>query len=226
MKISRAFSLVIASSLLACWPVLASAADAPKATDAKPASTTATNADVAASFQAGNYKLRPTEVISVKVVDDDRASGSFRIGIDGNVQLPYIQDHPVKVAGLSASQAADLIAKAYVDQQIFVKPSVNVSVTEFVPEEVYFLGEVNKQGSIPIPAGQTLTLTQALAAANGPTHNAAATVTITRINTDGTTSVLKDVDLLGATKDKKKDIALQEGDTITLGQSLLGNVWQ
>jgi polysaccharide export outer membrane protein len=228
MKTHRALFLLVAAGLLAGVSARVSAADAPKAADAKsakPASAASSDSDAAAAFQVGNYKIKPTEVITISTVEDSNASGDFRIGIDGNVQLPYLHDHPVKVAGLSTSEAADLIAKTYVQAGIFVNPSITVSIKEFLAQQVNFIGEVNKPGPIPIPVGKKLTLVQAFTQAGGPTHNAAGTVTITRINANGTTNILKDVDLLGATKDPTKDIDLQEGDTITLGQSLLGDVW-
>jgi len=242
MKTNRALFLLLAAGLFASASVCA-AADTSKTTDSKSANTKPADAKSAASgttaatnttttnaaslYQAGNYKLRPTEVIGVDVVDDPKAKGDFPIGIDGNVQLPYIQDHPVKVAGLSTSEAAQVITKAYKDLGIFVNPSITVSVRQYVAQQVYFLGEVNKQGPIAIPTGKKLTLVQALNEAGGHTHNAAGTVTITRINvTDGTTQVLKNVDLWGAAHGTKPDVELQEGDTINLGQSILGDVWQ
>ncbi len=233
MKSNRALFLVMASSLLVLGPARAAAADA-KPADAKPAASAGTAASKATTdasggsslFQTSNYKLRPTELISVNVVDDPKANGDFRIGIDGNVQLPYIQDHPVKVAGLSASDAARTITQAYKDLGIFINPSITVSVKEYVAQQVYFMGEVNKPGTIPIPTGQKLTLVQALNVAGGQTHNATRLVTITRIKPDGNTETLKDVDLWGAVHGKVPDVTLQEGDTIFLGQSLLGDAWQ
>jgi len=229
MKTYRTPLLFLAANLLVIGQAWAAASDTSKPTaTAATSASAATSANGASLFQAGNYKLRPTELINVNVVDDDKAKGDFRIDIDGVVHLPYIQDHPVKVAGLTTSEAGDAITKAYVDLGIFVKPSITVSLKEAVAQQVYFTGEVNRQGPIPIPTGQKLTLIQALNAAGGPTHNAARTVTITRIKTDGSGNIerLSDVDLWGAVHGKANDVTLQEGDTIFMPQSILGDAWQ
>jgi len=227
MKTKFTFYLLFAVGLLTSGQVLASSAETPKTTDIKPAAASGNTStgNAAASLQTDNYKLRPTDVIHVNVVDDSRAVGDFRVSVDGTVQLTYLNDQPIKVVGLSTGDAAKLIIKTYVDSGIFVKPSITVSVTEYAPQRVNFIGQVIKPGPVFIPPSKKLTLVNAFSEAGGPTNNAAGTVDITRINPDGTTTTLKNVDLLGATKDAKKDIPLQEGDTITLGQSLLGDVW-
>jgi len=66
-----------------------------------------------------------------------------------------------------------------------------------------------------------MTLVEAITEAGGPTNQAASTVTITRIMPDGSTRVLENVDLYGAMKDAKKDIPLQDGDTVSLSSKLL-----
>lgn len=222
MNSPRLLKMILAAALLAAVP--AWAADEP----AKPAASGAANATLtgnpAAAFQTTNYKLRPTDLITVTVVEDAHATGDFKIDVDGTVALTYLPDRPIKLVGLSTSDAAKAIIKAYVEQGIFVKPSITVSVKAPAPRYVKFIGQVMKQGPIEIPPSKEMTLATALAEAGGPTSNADRYVTITRIKEDGTTETLNNVDLLAAVK-KGKDIPLQEGDIITLGQSVLGDVW-
>ncbi len=234
MKIHRASLFLFAVSLLPVFSVPVLAADTAKAATAAasgmaisaakaaPANTSTVNA--ASSFESGNYKLRLTDVIGINVVDDAKASGEFKIDIDGNVLLPYLPDQPVKLAGLSTTDAAKAIIKAYVDQKIFVKPSITVVVKVAAPRYIIFLGQVSHQGKIEIPMSKEMTLSNALAEAGGPMPNADRYVTITRVNPDGTTKTLSKVDLKAAVTEGK-DVPLQEGDIITLGQSLLGDVW-
>jgi protein involved in polysaccharide export with SLBB domain len=85
---------------------------------------------------------------------------------------------------------------------------------------------VGKPGPVYIPAQKDMTLVEAITEAGGPTEKAAATVNITRILPDGSTTTLKDVDLYGAMHDAKKDVQLQEGDNIFLGESAFANVYQ
>lgn len=103
---------------------------------------------------------------------------------------------------------------------------VNEVVTTPSAHSVTFMGAVNKSGQIEVPESKVLTLAQAFAAAGGPLPSADQYVTITRINPNGTTTILADIDLLAAVKDGERDIPLQEGDIITLGRSAASNVWK
>jgi protein involved in polysaccharide export with SLBB domain len=85
---------------------------------------------------------------------------------------------------------------------------------------------VANPGWVVIPPEQNLSLVSAIAQAHGPTPRAAATVTITRKMPDGTTKIFNNVDLYKATKGTGPDFPLQEGDTISLGESAFANVWQ
>lgn len=223
MKTYRAFSLLIIAGLAISQPVWASSAEPAKSA----AATTGKSADstnAASSFESNNYMLRKTDVIYVNVVDDSKASGEFKIDIDGNVLLPYLPDHPVNLLGKSTAEAAKVIIDTYVAQGIFIKPSITVAVKVAAPRYIIFLGQVLKQGKIEIPVSKAMNLSTALAEAGGPTSKADRYVTINRINPDGTTKTLSKVDLVAAVKEGK-DVALQEGDTITLGESVLGDVW-
>ncbi|HTB63830.1 MAG TPA: polysaccharide biosynthesis/export family protein [Opitutales bacterium] len=221
-------------------PATAWAADAAKPADAKSTATkpadaksstnstagSATAQDAGASFQTDNYRLRPTDKININVVDDAAATHNYQISVDGTVQLIYLDSAPpLKLSGLTLMDAKQAIIKAYVDNKIFIKPSITLEVTDFSARRVNVFGQVAKPGAVYFPPEKDLTLVTAIADAGGPTEKAAATVTITRINPDGTTKVLENVDLYGATKDAKKDILLQEGDTITLGESAFADVW-
>ncbi len=227
MNSHRLLKWLFAAGLLACAPAWASSAEPAKSasgTDAANKAAGTASLNPAAAFQSSNYKLRPTDLITVTVVEDPHATGDFKVDVDGTVSLTYLPDHPIKLVGLSTSDAARAIIKAYVEQGIFVKPSITVAVKTPAPRYVKFIGQVMKQGPIEIPPSKEMTLATALAEAGGPTSVAGRYVTITRIMDDGTTKTIPDVDLLAAVK-QGKDVPLQEGDIITLGQSVLGDVW-
>lgn len=235
MKTPHPLLSVAAFAIWFIVPAAAQAADATKAADAKSAAEAsapihfpmpkATSQDAAASFQMDNYRLRPTDVITVDIVDDDKASRDYGISVDGTTLMTYLSK-PVKLAGLTVVQAVATVSQAYTDAKIFTKPQITITVKEFSPRRINVLGAVGKPGAVYMPAQKDLTLVAAITEAGGPTRNAATTVTITRVRPDGTTIVLKDVDLKGAVLDAGKDIPLQEGDTIFLGESPWGNGWQ
>ncbi len=231
MKTQHPLLQVATSALLFGAPLVVSAADA-AAKSAADASAPihfplpkATSQDAAASYQVDNYKLRPTDVITVDIADDDKASHDYSISVDGTALMTYLSQ-PVKLAGLTVVQAVAAVSQAYKDAKIFAQPQITLTVKEFSPRRINVLGAVGKPGPIYLPPQKDLTLVAAITEAGGPTSKAATTVNITRVNPDGTTTVLKNVDLKGAVQDASKDISLQEGDTIFLGESLLGAGWQ
>jgi len=240
-NMTKAYRALFFAGLAACfcaWPALAHAADASatKATDSKSSKTANSKSsgegDTAktlpgSSYQTSNYVLRPTDIIFVNVIDDPKANGEFTIGVDGTVGLTYLDpDKPLNVQGLTVAEATKLISRAYVDQKIFIKPTINVTIKTYAERRINVMGAVSSPGLVIIPPEQTLSLVSAIAQAHGPTPRAAATVTITRKMPDGTTKTYDNVDLYKATKGTGPDFPLQEGDTIMLGESPFANVWQ
>ncbi len=172
---------------------------------------------------AKTYRLRNTDVISVDIVDDARASREYKLGLDGTVKPIYLSQ-PVKLAGLSVAEAEAALSAAYVQEKIFTKPQIALTIKEYAPRQIYFLGEVNHPGAIPIPPENELSLVAAFSLAGGNTPRAKRTCTITRLLPDGKSTELK-MDLRAAVEDAKKDIMLEDGDTVFIGQSLLDNEW-
>ncbi len=212
--------------LLGGTPAVTAIAAEAKAPDNTAAAPAPGGHDAASSFQINDYKLRPTDVINVTVADDTTATKDYRVSVKGEVTLVYLNDHPLKLSGLTLKEAADLIRGTYVGEKIYNRPSITVDVREFSVRTVNIIGQVAKPGQVPIPAQKELTLVTAIAAAGGPTERAATEVTITRVLPDGKTQTLDHVDLKGAVLDASKDIPIQEGDTIFLGSSLLSASWQ
>jgi len=237
MKTYRILFLLVASAVLFGVPAALRAADSPKPANSKPTDAKLTanlpllnkqlSQDAAASYQTDNYKLRPTDGITINVVDDASATHDYHIGIDGTVQLIYLDAAPpIKLAGLTIADAKKAVIKAYVDNKIYNAPSIIIDVKDYSTRRISVLGQVMKPGPVYIPAQKDMTLVAAIAEAGGPTEKAAATVTINRIQADGTPKTLENVDLYGAMKDARKDIPLQEGDSIFLGESAFANVYQ
>jgi len=224
------FLLALAVAAFGTLPA-ARAADAAKPADAKSSTVKptvmATSQDAAASYQYDNYHLRPTDIITVSIVDDPSASHDYSINVDGTVQLVYLDSSPaLKLSGLTVADAKKVVTKAYVDNKIFIKPSIAIDVKQYSSRKILVSGQVGKPGPVYIPAQKDMTLVAAVMEAGGPTEKAAATCNITRILPDGSTKVLKDQPLYEAVMDAKKDIQLQEGDTIFVGESAFANVWQ
>lgn len=196
------------------------ASEAVKPTEAKPPPSPAAPVKSPASK---TYLLRTADVISVDVVDDARANHEYKLTADGTVKPVYLSQS-IKLAGLSAAAAEDALGKAYVDAGVFAKPQITVTVKEYTERRIYFVGEVNHPGAVVIPPEQELSLVAAFSLAGGHNQNASRYCTITRLLPDGKSTTIK-MDLRGAVEDAKKDIMLQEGDAVLLGQSALGGDW-
>ncbi len=189
-----------------------------------PSTQTTTAPATTPNPSAKTYLLHPSDVITVDVVDDAHASHEYKLGVDGSVRPVYLAT-PVILTGMSTSSAEDALAAAYVKEGIFTHPQISVSVKEYSPQQIFFLGQVNHPGTVTIPPEQGLSLVAAFSQAGGHTSKASRYCTITRLLPDGKSLTIT-MDLRGAVEDAKKDIMLQNGDTVFMGESVLGADWQ
>jgi len=205
--------------LAGSWPVSSLAIETLKAPEGKATPVLPANPAVAKT-----YLLRASDVIRVDVVDDPKASHEYKIGVDGKIRPVYLKAS-IPLAGLSAAAAEEVLGRAYVGEGIFSKPQISVSVKEYTEQRINFLGQVNHPGPVSIPPEKELSLVTAFSQAGGHTRNASRYCTITRLLPNGKSTAIR-LDLRGAVEDAKKDIMLQDGDTVFMGESLLGNDWQ
>lgn len=74
-------------------------------------------------------------------------SGTYRIGDDGYLKLPYISK--LKVAGLTPSKAERALEALYVSGQIYRSPNITISADGAkVQREVTVMGEVRAEGAV------------------------------------------------------------------------------
>lgn len=166
-----------------------------------------------------NYILKPSDVIQISVFLESDLEKSVRIEADGTVTLPLIKK--VKVANLSVSDAQDLITQLY-NRDYLVDPQVSVLVVSFSPKLVRVLGSVNRPGVVDMPPDREMTLTEAIASANGVSRlGNPKSITIKRVNESGKTQqfevnfnrILMNADA--------KDMILKEGDTIWVPERII-----
>ena len=72
----------------------------------------------------------------------------------------------VKVADITVSEAQELITQLY-NRDFLVNPQISVLVVSFSPKLIRVLGAVNRPGVIDMPIDREMTLTEAIASANG-----------------------------------------------------------
>ena len=166
-----------------------------------------------------NYILKPSDVIQITVYQEPDLDKTVRVEADGSVTLPLI--NKIKVADLTISESQELITRLY-NRDYLVDPQVSVLVASFSPKLIRVLGSVNRPGVVDMPPDRDMTLTEAIALANGVSRlGNSKSITIKRVSADGETQQFEvnfNRILMNA---EAKDIILMEGDTIWVPERLI-----
>lgn len=129
----------------------------------------------AGTDHVADYTIGPEDQLNFKI-PDLRGSQSFesvgtaaeytdRVSNDGTVDLPTLGT--VRVAGLTANQVEDAVARQLVAKGILKTPEVEVTVTEYRSGVVNVIGSVVKAGPYPITKAAATILDMVLLA-GGP----------------------------------------------------------
>lgn len=166
-----------------------------------------------------NYVLKPSDVVSVEVYQEQDLNKSVRIEGDGSVALALIGK--VKVAGMTVAEAQSLITDLY-NRDYLVDPQVSVLVVQFSPKVVHILGSVNSPGVVEIPPDRDLTLTEAIAGVRGVSRMGnPRSIIIKGVDEDGH-ALIKEVNFSRIVTDPNvKDVILKEGDTIWVPERII-----
>lgn len=122
-----------------------------------------------AAVEPARYRMFSRDLVRVAVHGEPGMGVDRRIDGLGEINVPLIGQ--VKIAGLTAAEAQALIAKRYVDEEIFIRPEVVVTLIEYSPKEVMVLGQVGKQGKQVLPPeAATLPIVEAITSAGGFTR--------------------------------------------------------
>lgn len=192
--------------------------DAGAAASSSSASPSSTIAGVG-SVVGENYILKPSDVIRVDVYLEPDLNKIVRVEGDGSVALALVGK--VKVAGMTVAESQSLIADLY-NRDYLVDPQLTVLVTSFAAKYVRILGSVNRAGVVQIPPDRAMTLTEAIASANGISRlGNPKSITIKRVNQDGSTRQFEVNFTRILTSPDSQDLLLEEGDTIWVPERLI-----
>jgi polysaccharide export outer membrane protein len=159
-----------------------------------------------------DYHIAPDDVLKIDVYREPGLSLSdAAVNAAGNLRMPLIGDVPV--AGLSAGEAADVIA-GRLGERYLVSPQVSVFIKKAVARRITVDGEVREPGVFPIDG--RLTLLQAVAMAKGPTRVASLREVVILRQADGQRQAAM-FDLNAIRANKADDPEILPGDTIILG---------
>ena len=119
-------------------------------------------APVAVAATLDNYLINVGDELELDILDDNDPPQRFTVGRDGAVQLPFIGSF--EVASLPVGKARVLLEQTYVEREIFVNPSIELSIASFRPISV--LGDVRSPGNFDYQP--FMTAEQAVGLAGGP----------------------------------------------------------
>jgi len=163
------------------------------------------------------YILSPSDVVQVKVYQEDDLESRLRIARDGTTSFPLIG--VIKLGGKTVEQASNLI-RDELAKDFLVNPQVTLTVIEYAKRRFTVLGQVQRPGAYEIPNEESVTLLQAIAMAGGYTRLAnKANITVTR-SVNGKKATFS-LDVNHATNDLKTEpFAILPEDTITVPERL------
>jgi polysaccharide export outer membrane protein len=128
------------------------------------------------------YRISSGDLLSITVWGEDRFTQECQVNGSGTISYPLLGDVPAARATCS-----ELQAHLQENLQKYLKrPRVIVTVRQYggLGTSVFVLGEVKTPGVYPLASGSGLT--QALAAAGGPTRLASGEITIVKARTGET----------------------------------------
>lgn len=94
-----------------------------------------------------NLGVRGAEVLSVGdlvevfVEQDETFTGSYVVGVDGNIRLPFAK--PVRAVGRSPAQIENRLAEILVEEELYdTPPRVSILLTDYAEAEAFVTGAV------------------------------------------------------------------------------------
>ena len=99
--------------------------------------------------EENGYRIRPGDKISVSILNEADCNVRALVPNDGIIRLAYVGEF--KVVNFSIKNLETLIKQEYIQKGIFLRPVVNVSISEYSKRFVYLTGSVNKKGPFALP---------------------------------------------------------------------------
>lgn len=156
------------------------------------------------------YVIAAGDLLNVRVFNQESMSARGRVRSDGRISLPFLND--VEAAGYTPTALAGQLQTRLKD---FVNtPVVTVSVEEVRKLSVSFVGEVGKQGMLPLDPDTGLL--QALAAAGGLSETAHHDRIFVLRGSAPTIRVRFDYEKLLHAEGKSSLFRLREGDIVVV----------
>ncbi|MEM7678375.1 MAG: polysaccharide biosynthesis/export family protein [Myxococcota bacterium] len=157
-----------------------------------------------------DYRLQSGDVLRVEVWQNKALSRTVRIRPDGKMSLPNLGD--VVAAGATVAELSSSLVDAL--KVYLPDPLVTIAVEEWVPIEVYVLGEVRRPDAYPVSS--TRRLLAAVARAGGVQPGAAGCAVVLRRTESKVLRRVVDLNALGRGEVPADDLPLRSGDVVTV----------
>ena len=172
------------------------------------------------------HRFHLADRLRIAVYQEEDLTTQARIDAHGKINLPLIGE--ITVGGLTATEAQEVIQRAYRDGRFLRNPQVTVNVEEYAPREVSIQGQIRNPGRYTLPIESTFTVVELVTKAGGITDIGKGTaVSITRINPDGSQKTFTvDVESLirgkkGQGKTEDNVLLLEPGDIVYIPERLI-----
>lgn len=181
--------------------------------DDAPAKSTTTSA-------VEDYRIGPSDVLTVTVSDAPEFGGKFRVGDSGMIEVPGVST-PIHAEGQTATELSHSIRTALIDSKQLKDPRVNVFVDEYHGRTVTVLGAVVKPAVYPLT--KHTNVLEALSLAGGALPISGNTVSIVRGPASaeaanlpvGSVKIIQMSDLVSG-KDLASGIEVKNGDVVNV----------
>ena len=123
-------------------------------------------AESAGSSVSANYRLTASDLVQIRVFQENELDTEARVAGDGTIHMPLIGT--VTLSGQTVEQAAEAITRKLRDGYL-VDPQVTVNILSFSKRMFTVLGEVQNPGRFEIPDNRDITLLDAIGMAGSYT---------------------------------------------------------
>lgn len=161
------------------------------------------------------YLIGPGDSLGINIWKEPTLSGGVKVRPDGYITLPLINE--LQVTGMTTSQLRKALEDKY--REFTVDPFVTISITAIASTEVFMVGQIGRQGAIPLTGNETVF--QVLTKAGGPGVFAdRSNIRVVRRENDKITEFIIDYDAI-IKGDLRQDILLRPGDRIIVPEASL-----